>query len=243
MKKQTSQIIGRIRQLGLAALLTTGPASQAQTTLYDGHTDVGVDYDETLNAWNLHVHYEMPDTEYSPPSDALLLVKHDAHGTVPVGPQWSFLGTAGSEVWTLPKVQDPDLLFLGFGAEEIADSTFVGNQFTMALKAVSGPGNFTVYDSDPFGDPVVWFNSADGIDGADVMTLPSGAHSHVNWTFSAPGDYTVWFEASGISELNGLTSSGDVPYLFHVQAVPEPGTLALAGVGALACWLVRRKTD
>ena len=241
MKKQNTQIIGRIRQLGLAVLLTTGLASQAQTPLFEGHTDVGIDYDSTGNVWNLHIHDEVNNVEYSPPSDALLVVKYAAHGSVSPGPQWSFLGPAGSSVWTLPKVQDPNLLFLGFGAEEIADGTFVGNQFTMALKGVTGPGNFTVYDTDAFGGPVVWMNSGNGISGADAVTLPSGAHSHVNWTFSAPGDYSVLFEASGISTLNGATTSGNVGYSFRVEAVPEPATGALVGVGALACIFFRRK--
>ncbi len=241
MNNQTSQIIGRIRQLGLAALLTTGLASQAQTTLYDGHTDVGIDYDETGNAWNLHVHYEVTDTEYSPPTDALLFVKYAAHGSLSTDPQWSFLGSPGADIWTLPKVQDLNLLFLGFGAEEIADGTFVGNQFTMALTGVTGPGRFAVYDTDSFGNPVVWMNSGDGISAADSRTLPSGTHSHVNWAFSAPGDYSVFFNASAISTLNGPTTSGNVEYRFHVEAVPEPGTTALAGVGALALILSRRK--
>jgi surface-anchored protein len=241
MKNQTYPIIGRIRQLGLAALLTTGLASQAQTPLYVGHTDVGIDYDETVNSWNLHVHYEVTGTEYSPPTDALLFVKNSAHGTVPVGAQWSFLGTAGSSLWTLPKAQDPNLLFLGFGAEEIADGTFVGNEITMSLKGVTGPGQFMLYDVDSFGDPVLWMSSGDGISGADSHIIPSGAHSHVNWAFSAPGDYTVLFEATGNSALNGMTSSGEVAYNFHVEPVPEPGTMALAGVGTLALFLVRRK--
>ncbi len=239
MKKQNPQIIGHIRQLGLAALLTTGLASQAQTPLYTGHTDVGIDYDETGNVWNLHVHDEETNTEYSPPSDALLFVKYAAHGSVSPGPQWSFLGPTGSSVWTLPQVENPNLLFLGIGAEEIADGTFVGNQFTLALKGVTGPGSFTVYQTDAFGEPVVWMNSGDGISGADARLLPSGAHSHVNWTFSAPGDYSVLFEASGLSTLNGATSSGNVGYSFRVEAVPEPATGALAGVGALALWFMR----
>lgn len=240
MKKQQTQITGRIRQLGLAALLTTGLASQAQTPLSSGHADVGIDYDATGNAWNLHVHDEETDTEYAPPSDALLLVKNTAHASVNPEPQWSFLGPAGSSVWILPQVQNPDLLFLGIGAEEIADGTFVGNQFTLALKGVSGPGNFTVYQTDAFGNPVVWMNSGDGISGADARILPTGVHSHVNWTFSAPGDYSVLFEASGLSLLNGATSSGNVGYSFRVEAVPEPAMGALVGVGALALGLVRR---
>jgi hypothetical protein len=47
-------------------------------------------------------------------------------------------------------------------------------------------------------------------------------------------------KGSGISTLNGATTSGDVDYLFRVEAVPEPATGALAGVGALA-WLLVRK--
>ncbi|NOS70375.1 MAG: hypothetical protein HOP33_10645 [Verrucomicrobia bacterium] len=221
MKNQTSQIIGRIRQLGLAALLTTGLASQAQTWLYQGHTDIGIDYDETVNEWDLHIHDEVNDAEYSPPTNALLVVKSDAHGFVPAGSQWSFLGAVGSDVWILPKAQDPNLLFLGFGAEEIADGTFTNDQFTITLTGFGGPGNLAIYDLDSFGDPIVWMNSADGINGSDSRVLPSGAHSHINWAFSAPGDYTVTFEANANSVLNGPTSSGPVDYKFHVVATNE----------------------
>lgn len=231
---------GRIRQLGLAALLTTGLASQAQTPLYTGHTDVGIDYDGALNAWNLHVHYEETDTEYSPPADALLMVKYDSLTTIPADSLWSFLGTAGGNSWILPKTQNPNLLFLGIGAEEIAGGTFVNDEFTLSLKGVSGPGNFSVFDLDSFGDPAVLMNSGDGISSADAVVFPSGTHSHVNWAFSAPGDYTVTLEATANSALNGATASGNVNYLFHVEAVPEPTTGALAGVGALAFWWIRR---
>lgn len=242
MKNQTSQIIGRIRQLGLAALLATGLTTQAQTTLYDGHTDIGIDYDSALDEWNLHVHYEATDTEFSPPTDALLFVKNTAYGTVPSGAQWSFLGAEGSDLWTLPKAQDPNRLFLGFGAEEIPDGTFLDDQFTITLKGVTGPGNLSVFDTDSFGSPIVWMNSADGIDGSDSRILPSGAHSHINWSFTAPGDYTVLFEASAFRASDSLfSSSGDVAYNFHVEAVPEPGAMALGGLSGLALVAFRRK--
>lgn len=240
MKNQNIQIIGHIRRLGLAALLATGLTTQAQTTLYNGHTDIGVAYDPDGNEWELHVHDEENDEEYFPATDALLFVGNQAHGFVPAGSQWSFLGSAGSEIWILPSVENPNLLFLGFGAEEIDEGVFVNDQFSLALKAVSGPGTFAVYDLDAFNSPLVLMNSADGINGADAHILPAGAHQDLNWAFSAPGDYSVWFEAFGISTLNGATSSGDVEYRFRVEAVPEPTAGALAGVGALAMWLVRR---
>ncbi len=238
MKKQNTQKLGRIRQLGLVALLTTGLASQAQTPLYTGHTDIGIAYE---GGWDLHIHDEVNDVEYSPPTDALLVVKYDAHGFVPVGSLWSFLGMAGSETWILPKAENPNLLFLGFGAEEIETGAFVGDQFTLSLKGVSGPGSFAVFDTDLFDDPVLWMNSADGISGLDSVLLPTGSHTHVSWAFSAPGDYTVLFEATGNHSVDGPVSSGDVAYNFRVEAVPEPATGALAGVGALALLLVRKK--
>lgn len=240
MKNQNTQKLGRIRQLGLAALLATGLAAQAQTPLYTGHTDVGIAYDATANEWELHVHDEETDTEFFPATDALLMVKYQAHTTVPVSAAWNFLGSAGSSTWILPNTENPDLLFLGIGAEEIEPGIFVGDSFSLALRGVSGPGNFALFDLDTFGDPTVRWNSADGFTGADVLSVVTGGHSHFNWAFSAPGDYIVTLEASGISTLNGATSSGDVNYLFRVEAVPEPATGALAGVGALALWFGRR---
>jgi surface-anchored protein len=242
MKEQNTQFIGRIRQLGLAALLTTGLASQAQTLVGTGgeHVDVGAAYDETANEWELHVHDEDNDVEYFPATDARLFIGYGANTTMPAGSQWSFIGSAGSETWILPGTPTPGLMLLGFGAEEIDLGIFVDDQFNMALKGVSGPGTFAVFDLDAFNNPLVLMNSGDGINGADAHILPAGAHQDLNWAFSAPGDYTITFVASGVSRLNGATSSGDVNYLFHVQPVPEPGVMTLAGVGALAVLLVRK---
>jgi len=242
MKNQTIQIIGHIRQLGLAALLTTGLSLQAQTLVGTGgeHVDVGLAYDETTNEWEPHVHDEDNDVEYFPATDARLFVGYGANTVVPGGAPWSFLGTAGSETWILPSAPTPGLMLLGLAAEEIDPGIFVGDQVTFKLKAVSGPGAFAVFDLDAFNDPLVLFNSLDGINGLDSHVLPTGAHQDVNWAFSAAGDYTITFEASGISTLNGATTSGDVDYLFRVEAVPEPAVGALAGVGALALLSVRK---
>ena len=253
MKTKSPEFCDRLRQLGLAALAATinltlsglglvgAPMAVAQTPLFEGHADVGIDYDAESNHWNLHVHDEANDQEYSPPTETLLFVRSNAHGTVPAGAEWSFLGSPGGEVWTLPSVQNPNLLFLGIGSEEIADGTFAGDQFTLALKNVIGPGHFALFDYDSFGDPVVWMNTRDGIDGADAVTMSSGRHSHANWSFSAPGDYTLWFEASALSVDHGFTSSGDVPYTFHVQAVPEPGAFVLLGMAMVTLVLRRRR--
>ncbi len=167
MKQRDSQSIVPIRQLGLAFLLVTSLTSRAQTPLYTGHTDVGLDYDETLNVWNLHVHDGETDTAYSPASDALLVVKPTAHTLIPSGTQWSFLGNAGSSIWILPQTENPHLLFLGIGAEELTPGIFSGDSLSLNLKHISGPGQFTLFELDEFGDPTVRWNSADGFADTD----------------------------------------------------------------------------
>jgi surface-anchored protein len=234
MKKQYKEFIRRLRQLGLTVLFTTGLASQAQTYLREGHTDVGIVYED--NAWNLHIgqHEAAPPMEYSPGEAILGVDLVAARQAVPASAQFSFLGTPGSPVWILPEVENPSLLFLGFGTEELSSGLFVDDQVTLSLRAVRGAGQFSVYTVDPFGNPDVLMNSSDGLTSADSIVLPVGGHEHVNWAFSEPGIYQVDLEASGtLLDGNVLTSSGLVTYTFAVTAVPEPGGFAFIALGGL----------
>ena len=210
----------------------------AQTLLTEGHTDVGIVYE--LGGWNLHIgqHEATPPMEYAP-NEAILGVNIvGAHSTVPANPQFSFLGMAGSSVWVLPQVQDPALLFLGFGTEELESGIFVNNEVTLSLQGVRAPGQFSVYDVGMFGSPSIFMNSGDGITTADSILLSAGGHRHVNWAFSTPGTYEVDFEAAGtLVDGNVFTASGPITYTFSVAAVPEPSVLSLlllGGAGLLA---------
>ena len=222
--------------LTLAAISATAPL-YALPTLTNEHVDIGVAFD--LGAFDLHIHDETNDIEYAPDA-AILGVGTAAYQLVPNNPAYSFLGTPGVDsVWILPKVQDPNLLFLGIGSEEITRGTLDLDKYTLSLVSVSNVngGKFRLYDVDGFNVPTVVFNSGDGITGADSTTLPTGDHAHFNYTFSAPGQYDIAFKVDGLVGGNPVTQTAT--YTFDV--VPEPGSALLLATGALALIGRRRR--
>ena len=147
----------------------------------------------------------------------ILKVKPAAQTAVPASTNFAFLGTAGSPVWILPQAQNGELLYLGYGGDGIPDGVFTNNQVKVALKSVTGPGDFFSYRVDGLGNPQVLFNTRDGLTAADVVTVQAGGDAHLNWAFTQPGDYSVIVEVSGILvDGNRPVSSGPVTYSFTV---------------------------
>lgn len=206
----------------LAGLLLGASTVQAEVRfLGRGHTDLALDYDATAKSWNLHVGSDLTGAEFAS-DEVILKVKPAAQTTVPASANFAFLGAAGSPVWILPQAQNDQLLYLGYGGDGIPDGVFTGNQVKVALKSVTGPGDFFSYRVDGFGTPQALFDTRDGITDADVATVQAGGDAHLNWAFSQPGDYTVVLEASGVlADGNVTTSSGPVKYVFSVGAGPK----------------------
>ncbi len=205
----------------LASLLLGVVAGTAQTPVGLGHVDIGIAFEQ--GAWDLHIHDETIDQEYEP-NGVMLVVRHAARTTIPSDARFAFLGTPGAPLWLLPQVENENLLFLGLAAEEIPDGVFVGNRVKMTLKQVQGPGHLFVYGTGGVtGDPVVRMNSRDGLsDASDFADVLTGGHTDYNWAFTAPGTYTVMFEATGtLVTGNQAVASGPIPYTFIVE--PEPG--------------------
>lgn len=220
-----------------ACLLQTAPNSAAQTVLRSGHIDVGIAYED--GAFELHIHDESTDTEYTPDA-AILQLGAPSRRTVPNDPRFGFLGAPGSPVWLLSQVEEPNLIFLGLAAEEVESGVFVGDSLRMSLRAVNGPGNFLLYSTGGVtGNPDIRMNSADGISEDDFANVAAGGHTDYNWAFTAPGSYTVAFEASGTLTGVGVVGSGPVSYQF--QVVPEPATIALFASGAAMLGLASRR--
>ena len=204
--------------------ITLALSAQSQTFIPSGHVDIGIGYED--KAFDLHVHQEEPLEQEFAPGEAVFAIGSAAAGVSPGGAFTSFLGASGTPVWVLPSTENSQLPFLGFGTEE--------------LKAISGPGTFSVWGVSGFGAPELKMSSVNGISADDRLLLVPGSHGHFNVGFSAPGDYLVTLEASGNHLIDGLRTSDPATYRF--QVVPEPSTwaLALSGFAAGALWLRQR---
>lgn len=152
------------------------------------------------------------------PDLTLFNIEQAAHTTVPANPEYAFLGTAGSEVWIAPEGNPGGaMLWPGFNTEGVATGQVDGNQMTIRLEAVSGPGTLHLYQADAFGSPIRRLSST-GTDYRD-WTFNSSQHVHANWAFSAAGTYTLTFKVS--ATIGGVPVSDTQDYVFVAGDVPE----------------------
>lgn len=192
------------------------------------HTDVGIAYEE---GWDLHIHDEWNDVEREP-GETLLYVGPSAQSTRPANPAFDFIGVgAGASYYRLPESANPELLFLGIGAEEIVAGTFTEGSVKLRLKSVSGPGQFSLWQSGEEG-PLVLMSSADGLTEGDQINVLEGGHEHANWGFTAAGYYQVVLEAFGTLPEGGQISSGDVTYHFGVDVAIPAAPILTVSAGA-----------
>jgi surface-anchored protein len=180
------------------------------------------------------------------PSEAYVRVGDSAVANAPTG-GLSFLGLeAGDPLWYLDGNSGaPGLPFIGFAAE--LDST----EFSAAdlmMTDFSGPegGEFALWTSG-LGD-TVYFQTSDGIGtnpGDDNLPLTVGGHSHYNMGFTEAGVYSVELTATAkmTAAAGGAVLTDTGTFRFAVgnsTAIPEPGSFAALGLGAVGL-LVRRR--
>ncbi|SNS60553.1 anchored repeat ABC transporter, substrate-binding protein [Micrococcales bacterium KH10] len=109
-----------------------------------------------------------------------------------------------AEIIPLVENVNLDTVWLGLRAQGDGADRYGANRTSKVLVSateVTGPGDMFAYLTGSLGDTDVYFNSADGFDPAtgykhDTMSLPPAAHTHLSWTFSEPGIYTLTLEAS-----------------------------------------------
>jgi anchored repeat ABC transporter substrate-binding protein len=90
-----------------------------------------------------------------------------------------------------------DVVWLGLAVrgEGTARGATRASDVRLSVSTVEGPGAVVVYLTEALGAPVVYANSADGLDAQDTTTLPPAAHTHVNWAFTKPGIYRLTLSA------------------------------------------------
>ena len=157
-------------------------------------------------------------------------------------------GEPGS-IWILPQGNTAGLPFLGLNTEDfLVPSDWSGGiEWAMTAAKMPAGGDFSVWQTDGFGAPMVMLATADGIDENDRFTMGLGGHDHANWGFTKEGVYDITFEVSGNHVSDGL-QTGSASFLFVVgsaTAVPEAGTVTLLALGSLGLivggWHQRRR--
>ena len=224
--------------IGTVSIEASGPLTGS--LLSNGEVDLGVAYEE--GSWDLHLHDEGNDIEYGP-SEAVIDV-NALSSVTRTGPfangAFDFLGVAnGSTFYVLPQTENTDLVYLGFGAEELAESLFIGDEVRLRLASVSGPGHFSIWlDGATSTTPSLVMASSDGIGDTDEYVVGAGSHAHVNFAFTQPGTYKIAFVATGVLASDGSSTMSElVTYSFRVESTPladheiliAPGSAARAG--------------
>lgn len=130
-----------------------------------------------------------------------------------------------AEVIPLVENVNLDTIWLGLrvrgsGAQFGADRS---SQVELTATGLDGPGQLTGYLTESFGNPLVSFDSADGLGTrADRVTLPAEAHTHMSWTFDEPGVYRLDMSAAlAVTEGAAPIDAGEATFTFAVGVDPS----------------------
>ena len=227
-------------------------SSQALAALYSsGHADIGIAYENGgAGGFGAHWHFG-PDAvvDGSPvgnypqgadfaPDQITAMVPTSQMMTLPNSPAL-IAGTgvdAGDDIWFLPQGEIPGVPFLGIATEKLDSAEWGDITFSLgAVTSPSGSGNFSLWNTDPFGSPNFHFSTALG---EDTLTLSTGTHAHFSWGFSEVGIWGVEFIVSGTHVDDGFQSATET---FSFNVIPEPTSVLLCGFGAFSFVLRRRR--
>jgi surface-anchored protein len=202
--------------LATATVLAATAAPASAATIQSGHID-GLDIDYVNGALTLDIQtYSPVNDDLSPAGTTLRLLASSAI-TVPSGAAWSCLGAAGSTVYVAPQTQNPNLLYSGWNTQDVPAAQGPVRLELVSWTAPAG-GRFALYTTAGFPATPTFRLNTNAAAGCPVAVWPggiaAGTHAHGNWAFSAPGTYTLTFDATA---QNGAgAASGNVTYTFQV---------------------------
>lgn len=203
---------------------------------------MGFEYDTGTGELEPHFHLgegEPAIVDGSPVNDQEFAI--DAITVRVLGPTQPGAG-GSSMVYLLP--QDEGLAaslgnpFAGIAVEEVPSGIFVSDLLSLSLVTVSGPGDFSLWETGSLGGDTLLLSNVPGSGAAGNVNLtkPPG-HFHFNIGFSEAGIYDVTYRAEGDLVAGG---SADAEFTVRYQVVPEPSSLILALLG-LSAGLIRRR--
>lgn len=233
-----------------AVLATSLAATPPALDLMRGHYEVQMEYSQA-NGWWAGISYTLGTNFDNPQPNEIRRINPDAADIVlpPLSRQTSnaaasFVVPSGSPVWRIPQGFQEGNHFLGFrvlipnGAFQAGSGErfllFGSGNVNLRLISVTGSGPErggrvgTWQDGSGFSPPKIAFNTSNGIDGTDeVSLLTPGTHTHYNWIFSQPGVYHVNLEVYG-RLANGTNSAHPFTLTFQV---PHDGVLSALETG------------
>ncbi|UWM51922.1 choice-of-anchor M domain-containing protein [Streptomyces carpaticus] len=153
------------------------------------------------------------------PDEVLLHVKPEAYtDAIPDGYPGAPAG------YLLPLTQNPDLIWPGWDTNGVAGSGYT--DVTIDITDVDGPGDVYLYTTSTFGAAVPVLEGG-GFELPGSVREQSPAHTHAQWTFSEPGQYTLTARATATDPAGGGSiTSGEETYTFAVDTLPEAAASA-----------------
>ncbi len=214
-----------------------------------GHADIGLAYHD--GELELHYHFGTgaivdgvavtnPLGEEYEADEAYVRV-NDLNLFVLGSPLSQLDAAPGDSIWALPQNNVSGRPFLGIASEEL-DPGEVSSS-TISLTEFTGPGNFALWQSDPFGGSTTYWQTSDGIaPGGETLNTGVGDHDHYFYGFMRAGIYDLGL--TGVANLvGGGSESSTATFRFVVGsvAVPEPNLAIVLAVGAIPALITRRR--
>ncbi|WP_461297039.1 choice-of-anchor M domain-containing protein [Streptomyces harbinensis] len=196
------------------------PATEDFSLVLDhGHIDL---FNVTADGGSLTLDLKEDVTgshERHAPGEVLLHVKPEAYtDAIPDGYPGAPAG------YLLPLTQNPDLIWPGWDTNGVAGSGYT--DVTIDITAVDGPGDVYLYTTSTFGAAVPVLEGG-GFELPGSVREQSPAHTHAQWTFSEPGQYTLTARATATDPAGGGSiTSGEETYTFAVDTLPEAAASA-----------------
>lgn len=204
--------------LTLIASIATASSSFAQAPperFAKGHLEIGIAFED--GAWDLHVHDHDAEAEFEP-DEVRFVVPKRANRKTPKEREFRFLRDAGKRIWELPQSENPNLLYLGFGTEEVEPGTFRNDRIVVQLKSVESKrnGEFHLYSTDSFGEIEILMDSRKRGKRKGRVVMGAQQERHGFWVFTRPGVYRVTFEAIATPVGANRPVRGEATYTFRV---------------------------